>query len=132
MPHHLLWLCNHHVVSHLTIVLTKSAGSSTPKHKSRSPIITPVRAAQLKTTYITQIKELHSLVEIGALTPEQYEDQRDPILHWTDLTPGSRLVYDTVYNHCITSSPPVEEENVVVFFRILPKSNKALEASKLV
>ena len=104
MPHHLLWLCNHHVVSHLTIVLTKSAGSSTPKHKSRSPIITPVRAAQLKTTYITQIKELHSLVEIGALTPEQYEDQRDPILHWTDLTPGSRLVYDTVYNHCITSS----------------------------
>ena len=24
-----------------------------------------------------QIKELHSLVEIGALTPEQYEDQRD-------------------------------------------------------
>ena len=56
----------------------KSAGSSTPPQRiSGSPIITPVRAAQLKTTYISQLKELHSLVEIGALTPEQYEDQRD-------------------------------------------------------
>lgn len=63
----------------------KSTGSSTPpQHESRSPVITPVRAAQLKTTYITQIKELHSLVEIGALTPEQYEDQRDSILQQMD------------------------------------------------
>ena len=63
----------------------KSAGSSTPpQRESRSPLITPVRAAQLKMTYITQIKELHSLVEIGALTPEQYEDQRDSILQQMD------------------------------------------------
>ena len=63
----------------------KSAGSSTPpQRESRSPVITPVRAAQLKTTYITQIKELHSLVEIGALTPEQYEDQQDSILQQMD------------------------------------------------
>ena len=58
----------------------KSAGSSTPpQRESRSPVITPVRAA-----YITQIKELHSLVEIGALTPEQYEDQWDSILQQMD------------------------------------------------
>ena len=63
----------------------KSAGSSTPPQRiSGSPVITPVRAAQLKTTYITQIKELHSLVEIGALIPEQYEDQWDSILQQMD------------------------------------------------
>jgi len=42
-----------------------------------SPVVTPLRAAQLKTTNITQIKELHSLV---ALTTEQFEVQRDSIL----------------------------------------------------
>ena len=63
----------------------KSAGSPTPpQHESRSRVITPVRAAQLKMTYITQIKKLHSLVEIGALTPEQYEEQRDSTLQQMD------------------------------------------------
>lgn len=60
---------------------SKNAGSSTPP-QSRST--TPVRAAQLKTTYISQIKELHSLVEIGALTSEQYNSQRDSILTLMD------------------------------------------------
>ena len=51
----------------------KSAGSSTPpQHDSISPVITPVRAVQLKMTCITQIKELHSY---GALTQAQYEEQ---------------------------------------------------------
>ena len=60
----------------------KNAGSSTPPQlkSGGSPVVTPVRAAQLKTTNITQIKELHSLVEIGALTTEQFEVQRDSIL----------------------------------------------------
>ena len=63
----------------------KSAGLSTPPHhKSGSPVITPVRATQLKTTYITQIKELHSLLEIEAVTPEWYEEQRDSIIQQMD------------------------------------------------
>ena len=66
-----------------------AAGSSTPpQHTPRSSAITPVRAAQLKTTYINQIKELYALVEIGALTMEQYEVQRASILQqMNDLNP---------------------------------------------
>lgn len=67
-----------------SICSTASGSSTPPQHKPRSPVITPVRAAQLKTTYINQIKELHSLVEIGALTTEQYEVQRDSILQQMD------------------------------------------------
>lgn len=46
--------------------------------------MTPVRAAQLKTTYIDHIKELHSLVEIEAVALDQYEEQRDSVLQQMD------------------------------------------------
>ena len=42
--------------------------------------ITPVRAAELKSTYIKQIKELHSLTEVGALSASDFEKQKEIIL----------------------------------------------------
>ena len=62
-----------------------TAGLSTPpQHTSRSPVMTLVKAGQLKTTYINQIKELYSLVEIGALTTEQYKMLLDSVLQKMD------------------------------------------------
>ena len=55
-----------------------------PHNHSSSSVITPIRAAELKTTYIAQIKELHSLAELGAITTHQYEEQRDCILKQMD------------------------------------------------
>lgn len=63
-----------------------AARPSTPPHHnhSSSSVITPIRAAELKTTYIAQIKELHSLAELGGITTHQYEEQRDCILKQMD------------------------------------------------
>ena len=71
-----------------------AAGSSTPpQHTPTSPAITPVRAAQLNITYIKQIKELHTLVEIGALTMEQYEKGFNPSVNELSQSQGLGCVY---------------------------------------
>ena len=36
-------------------------------------VITPVKAAELKTIYISQIKELYSLLEVGAITDSDFQ-----------------------------------------------------------
>ena len=47
-------------------------------------VLTPVRAAELKTTYISQIKALHSLFEAGAITDEDFKKQKTSILDLMD------------------------------------------------
>ena len=42
-------------------------------------VITPVKTAELKTMYISQIKELYSLLEIGALTDSDFQKQKSKI-----------------------------------------------------
>lgn len=58
------------------------AGKQTPPNQSppREHSITPAKAAALKTTYINQIKDLHSLLESGAITESDYQKQRDVVL----------------------------------------------------
>ena len=36
---------------------------------------------ELRSKYIQQLKELHLLVEAGALTEQEYFDQKEPLLH---------------------------------------------------
>ena len=57
--------------------------SETPSANT-STCITPVKAAELKSTYIKQIRELHSLVEIGAISDEDFKKQKDVILYQMD------------------------------------------------
>ena len=52
--------------------------------ENSSAPITPVRAADLKSTYIKQIKELHSLVDIGAITQADFQKQKQVILDQMD------------------------------------------------
>lgn len=67
-----------------TATITTSSSSS-PPHASRSSpssaTLTPRSAAFLKLTYIKQIKELHELLAIDAITQEDYSRQKDLILH---------------------------------------------------
>ena len=59
-----------------------TAEASSP-HKV-STALTPVRAAELKSTYIKQIRELHSLFEIGAIGSDDFQKQKDIILEQMD------------------------------------------------
>ena len=47
-------------------------------------VITPIKAAGLKSTYITQIKDLHALLESGALSDQDFQKQKNIILEAMD------------------------------------------------
>ena len=46
--------------------------------------LTPSKVASLRTTYIQQIKELHSLKQLGAISDDQFVKQRDLLLNNMD------------------------------------------------
>ena len=48
--------------------------------EKQSTAITPIRAADLKSTYIKQIRELHALLDIGAITEADFQKQKKIIL----------------------------------------------------
>ena len=54
----------------------KNCTMSPEKSNRQSTVITLIRAADLKSTYIKQIKELQSLLAIGAITDEDFERQK--------------------------------------------------------
>ena len=65
----------------------KKRGASSPLRSVDNPpstVITPIRAAELKTTYIKQINDLHSLMDIGAITKADFEKQKHSILKLMD------------------------------------------------
>ena len=63
---------------------TTSSKSNTPDKAtasvSESAGLTPSKVADLRSTYIRQIKELHGLMEIGAIDNEHFIEQRDLLL----------------------------------------------------
>ena len=62
-----------------------SSSPSPGSQPSNSEIVpTPGKTAQLRSTYIQQIKDLHSLVDIGAITNEHFVKQRDILLQQMD------------------------------------------------
>ena len=48
--------------------------------KSSSTTSSPVRVVQMRSQYIQQLKDLHSLFEAGALTEQEYAEEKDSIL----------------------------------------------------
>ena len=59
------------------VVRRTPPATDTPTH---NPSLTPQKAASLKSTYIQQIKELHSLQEVGAIARDDFVKQRDVLL----------------------------------------------------
>ena len=53
--------------------LVISTNSSVNFERGNPTVITPVKAAELKTIYISQIKELYSLLEVGAITDGDFQ-----------------------------------------------------------
>ena len=42
--------------------------------------VSPIKCATLRSQYIEQLKQLHQLLELTAVTKEEYEQQKDIIL----------------------------------------------------
>ena len=51
--------------------------------------LTPSKVATLRSTYIQQIKELHGLLEVGAITNDHFVKQRDCLLRQMDELSGN-------------------------------------------
>lgn len=63
----------------------QSHDHSPEKIENKKPtVITPVRAAELKTIYISQIKDLYSLFEAGAISGDDFQKQKSSILELMD------------------------------------------------
>lgn len=63
-----------------TSITPEKASSHTAEHLT----LTPSKIANLRSTYIQQIKELHNLMEIGAIDNEHFIEQRDVLLKQMD------------------------------------------------
>ena len=58
-------------------------GSNVPANADEK-CLTPSKVAQLRSTYIQQIKELHDVLELGAITNDHFVKQRDCLLQEMD------------------------------------------------
>ena len=62
-----------------TTISTTAASTSTSV-TSGSSGVSPAKLVDLRRNYLEQVKELHSLLECGALTESEFEEQKAPIL----------------------------------------------------
>ena len=60
----------------VSVLSTPTKSSSTGSSSSSSP----VRVVQLRSQYIQQLKDLHSLFAAGALSEQEYAEEKDSIL----------------------------------------------------
>jgi len=59
-----------------------SSPTQTPSHVPLQEMgVSPGKCAALRTQYIQQLKELHQLLEVTAITKEEYEEQKSAILY---------------------------------------------------
>ena len=65
---------------------TCTTSQATPPKSALSTetVLTPIKISQLRSTYIQQIKELHSLLELGAIDNDHFTKQRDVLLQQMD------------------------------------------------
>ena len=57
-----------------------STVSATVPSTSTSTSVSPATVVGLRRNYLEQVKDLHSLLECGALTEVEFEEQKAPIL----------------------------------------------------
>lgn len=58
----------------------RSTCSHTPRATLDDMGVSPIKCATLRSQYIEQLKQLHQLLELTAVTKEEYEQQKDIIL----------------------------------------------------
>ena len=63
---------------------SKTKTGSSVSANADEKCLTPSKVAQLRSTYIQQIKELHGLLELGAITNDHFVKQRDCLLQEMD------------------------------------------------
>ena len=64
--------------------IQQPASPTSSRSQSTSPSLDPGKTEQLRSTYIKLIKELHDLLEVGAITQEHFTKQRDSLLEQMD------------------------------------------------
>ena len=75
----------------ISVLQPKSASTPPSSPRESTSTISPGKIAELRSKYLQQMKELHGLFETGALTKQEFLDQKVPILdHLKDLTPCAR------------------------------------------
>ena len=62
------------------ISATAPNSSSSTDRLSQSSSMSPGKIAGLRSQYLQQMRELHQLFEVGALTEKEFSDQKAPIL----------------------------------------------------
>ena len=68
-----------------TAIASVNLTSSPPhEHQARGSSLTPKSAASLRSSYIKQIKELHELLDIDAISEEDFKRQKEKILAMMD------------------------------------------------
>ena len=66
------------------INIQQPVSPTSSRYQSTSLSLIPGKTAQLRSTYIKQTKELHDLLEVGAITQEHFTKQRDSLLKQMD------------------------------------------------
>ena len=62
------------------VVIPKTQESEQETVSSKSVGFSPGKVANLRSNYLQQMRELHTLFECGALTEEEFKEQKEPIL----------------------------------------------------
>lgn len=78
---------DHHCSCSATAIAAVNISSSPPRDtqaQAQGTNLTPKSAASLRSTYIKQIKELHELLDLDAITETQFKSQKEKILMMMD------------------------------------------------
>ena len=78
---------DHHCSYSATAIAAVSVSSSPPRDtqaQAQGTNLTPKSAASLRSTYIKQIKELHGLLDLEAITETQFKSQKEKIFMMMD------------------------------------------------
>ena len=62
------------------VLIPKTQESEQETVSSKSVGFSPGKVANLRSNYLQQMRELHTLFECGALTEEEFKEQKEPIL----------------------------------------------------
>ena len=77
-----------HLCSCLATAITAVSVSDLPsrdaKMQAQGTNLTPKSAATLRSTYIKQIKELHELLDLDAITETQFKSQKEKVFMMMD------------------------------------------------
>jgi hypothetical protein len=63
-----------------SVLANQNITNENTTHESEKSVLSPVKKAQLRSTYMQQLTELRKLQEAGIITKEEYEEQRSDLV----------------------------------------------------